>query len=165
MVDFSHDVSIRRVRFRSGTDAELTALHAVEAPVGVEIRSNRMPQPIEAYISYREACLHNSMTMPGSPRPPTARQLPADFVGPTRRATHTSCSATCRCVATGDGRVSGPGSSRGSSPRRPTKADACSRGRPSTARRPGRPFLVGSALSRRESTSPASCVSPISTGG
>jgi mycothiol synthase len=46
------DLSIRRVGFRSGSDAELTALHAVEAPVAAEIRSNRMPQRLDAYLSY-----------------------------------------------------------------------------------------------------------------
>lgn len=46
------DVSIRQVGFRSGTHAELAALHTVEAPVAEEIRSNRMPRPIDAYISY-----------------------------------------------------------------------------------------------------------------
>ncbi len=45
-------VRIRRVGFRSATDTELMALHAVEAPVAAETGSNRMPQPIDAYIAY-----------------------------------------------------------------------------------------------------------------
>jgi GNAT superfamily N-acetyltransferase len=48
----SGDVTIRRVGFRSGTDAELTALHAVEIPVAVELRWNRMPQPIDSYVAF-----------------------------------------------------------------------------------------------------------------
>ena len=45
-------VTIRRVGFRSGTDAELRMLHAVEAPVEAERGSNRMPQPVESYIAF-----------------------------------------------------------------------------------------------------------------
>jgi GNAT superfamily N-acetyltransferase len=48
----SENISIRRVGFRSGTDAELTALHDVETPVAAELRSNRMPQPIDSYIAF-----------------------------------------------------------------------------------------------------------------
>ena len=51
-VGSSNDVSIRRVGFRSGTDAELTALHDVETPVAAELRWNRMPQPIDSYIAF-----------------------------------------------------------------------------------------------------------------
>jgi mycothiol synthase len=43
---------VRRVGFRSGTDDELTALHAVEAPVAAECGSHRMPQPLESYIAF-----------------------------------------------------------------------------------------------------------------
>jgi hypothetical protein len=50
-VGLSADVDIRRVGFRSGTDAELTALHAVEVPIATEQRSHRMPQPLDAYIA------------------------------------------------------------------------------------------------------------------
>jgi mycothiol synthase len=46
------EVQIRRVGFRDGTDEELTALHAVEAPIAAECRSNRMPQAAGAYIAY-----------------------------------------------------------------------------------------------------------------
>src|SRR5580658_11342061 len=46
------DVTIRRVGFRSGTDAELSALHAVEIPIAAEIRSNRMPRPIDSYMAF-----------------------------------------------------------------------------------------------------------------
>jgi len=42
----------RRVGFRSGTDHELTALHAVESVVAAERGSHRMPQRIDAYIAY-----------------------------------------------------------------------------------------------------------------
>jgi mycothiol synthase len=42
---------VRRVGFRAGTDEELAALHAVEAPVAAERGSNRMPQPVESYIA------------------------------------------------------------------------------------------------------------------
>lgn len=47
----SDDVRLRRVGFRSGTDAELTALHAVEAPIQAERGSDRMPQPLDSYIA------------------------------------------------------------------------------------------------------------------
>jgi mycothiol synthase len=46
------DFQVRRVGFRAGTDEELTALHAVEAPVAAERGSNRMPQSAEAYIAF-----------------------------------------------------------------------------------------------------------------
>ncbi len=42
---------VRRVGFRAGTDEELRALHAVEAPVAAERGSNRMPQSAESYIA------------------------------------------------------------------------------------------------------------------
>jgi mycothiol synthase len=48
----SVDVRLRRVGFRAGTDAELSALHAVEAPIAAERGSNRMPQPVESYIAF-----------------------------------------------------------------------------------------------------------------
>jgi GNAT superfamily N-acetyltransferase len=47
----SDDVRVRRAGFRTGTDAELTALHAVEAPIAAERGSDRMPQPVESYIA------------------------------------------------------------------------------------------------------------------
>lgn len=46
------DRRISRVSFRDGTDVELRALHAVEAPIAAERGSNRMPQPLESYIAY-----------------------------------------------------------------------------------------------------------------
>ena len=46
------DVHVRRVGFRAGTDADLTALHAVEAPVEAERRPDRVPQPVESYIAF-----------------------------------------------------------------------------------------------------------------
>lgn len=45
-------VAIRRVGFRSGTDADLTALHAVETPVAAELGSRRMPAASAAYLAY-----------------------------------------------------------------------------------------------------------------
>jgi GNAT superfamily N-acetyltransferase len=51
-VNTSAEVRIRRVGFRSGTDAELTALHAVEAPIAAETRWSRMPQPIDSYMAF-----------------------------------------------------------------------------------------------------------------
>jgi RimJ/RimL family protein N-acetyltransferase len=53
-------VQIRRVPFREGSDAELTALHRVEIPVEAERGTNRMPHDLDLYISY-------------------ARSLPAQF--------------------------------------------------------------------------------------
>jgi mycothiol synthase len=47
----SADVRVRRVGFRDGTDEELTALHAVEAPVAAECGANRMPRAVESYIA------------------------------------------------------------------------------------------------------------------
>jgi mycothiol synthase len=46
------DVHLRRVGFRTGTEAELTAQHAVEAPIQAERGSHRMPQPVESYIAF-----------------------------------------------------------------------------------------------------------------
>lgn len=48
----ANDVRVRRVGFRAGTDAELTALHAVEAPIEAERGSNRMPQTLASYIAF-----------------------------------------------------------------------------------------------------------------
>ena len=48
----STEVRIRRVGFRSGTDTELTALHAVEVPVAAERGTFRMPEPVESYIAF-----------------------------------------------------------------------------------------------------------------
>lgn len=45
------DVRGRKVGFRSGTDAELAALHAVEIPVQDERGSDRMPRPLGAYVA------------------------------------------------------------------------------------------------------------------
>lgn len=42
----------RRVQFRAGTDRELQALHAVEAPIEAERGSNRMPQPLDSYMAF-----------------------------------------------------------------------------------------------------------------
>jgi mycothiol synthase len=51
-VGVTAEVDIRRVGFRSGTDAELTALHGVEVPIAAERRSHRMPQALDAYIAF-----------------------------------------------------------------------------------------------------------------
>jgi GNAT superfamily N-acetyltransferase len=46
------DFHLRRVGFRTGTADELMALHAVEAPIEAERRSDRVPQPVESYIAF-----------------------------------------------------------------------------------------------------------------
>lgn len=46
------DLQIRRVGFRGGSDEELRALHAVEAPIEAERGSNRMPQSLDAYMAF-----------------------------------------------------------------------------------------------------------------
>src|SRR5690349_13130032 len=51
-VNAPDDFFVRRVGFRAGTDDELTALHAVEAPVEAERRPDRVPQPVESYIAF-----------------------------------------------------------------------------------------------------------------
>ena len=51
-VNASADFHVRRVGFRAGTDEELTALHAVEAPIEAERRPDRVPQPVESYIAF-----------------------------------------------------------------------------------------------------------------
>src|SRR5437762_5568769 len=43
---------VRRVGFRSGTDAELMAMHAVEAPIEAERRPDRVAQPLDSYIAF-----------------------------------------------------------------------------------------------------------------
>jgi mycothiol synthase len=45
-------IRVRRVGFRSGTDAELTALHAIESPVEAERRPDLVPKPLESYIAF-----------------------------------------------------------------------------------------------------------------
>jgi mycothiol synthase len=54
-VNGSDGLNVRRVPFRAGTDAELAALHSVEAPVAAECGANRMPQPLESYIAFARA--------------------------------------------------------------------------------------------------------------
>ena len=51
-VGLAAEVNIRRVGFRSGTEAELTALHSVEVPIAAERGSHRMPQAFDAYIAF-----------------------------------------------------------------------------------------------------------------
>jgi GNAT superfamily N-acetyltransferase len=46
------NLQIRRVGFRAGSDEELKALHAVEAPIEAERSSNRMPQSLESYVAF-----------------------------------------------------------------------------------------------------------------
>lgn len=43
---------VRRVGFRAGTDEELTALHAIEAPVAAESGSHRMPRSAASYVAF-----------------------------------------------------------------------------------------------------------------
>ena len=47
------EVRVRRVGFRSGTDAELAAMYAVETPIEAERRPDRVPQPLERIRSER----------------------------------------------------------------------------------------------------------------
>jgi GNAT superfamily N-acetyltransferase len=83
-------VTIRRVGFRSGTDAELRMLHAVEAPVEAERRPDREPQPVGSYIAF-------------------ARRLPSQFDDHTWVAQDADgtpvASAACWSNAAGDPRV------------------------------------------------------------
>ncbi|MEY2458357.1 MAG: hypothetical protein QOG30_187, partial [Acidimicrobiaceae bacterium] len=83
-------MTIRRVGFRSGTDAELRMLHAVEAPVEAERRPDREPQPVESYIAF-------------------ARSLPSTFDDHTWVAQDADgtpvASAACWSTAAGDPRV------------------------------------------------------------
>ena len=83
-------VTIRRVGFRSGTDAELQLLHAVEAPVEAERRPDVEPQPLESYIAF-------------------ARKLPSQFDDHTWVAQDADgtpvASAACWSNAAGDPRV------------------------------------------------------------
>ncbi len=83
-------VTIRRVGFRSGTDAELRMLHAVEAPVEAERRPDREPQPVESYIAF-------------------ARKLPSTFDDHTWVAQDADgtpvASAACWSSAAGDPRI------------------------------------------------------------
>jgi mycothiol synthase len=51
-VPSSDSVRVRRVGFRTGTDAELIALHAVEAPISIERGSNRMPHAVQSYMAF-----------------------------------------------------------------------------------------------------------------
>jgi GNAT superfamily N-acetyltransferase len=89
-VGASVDVRLRRVGFRSGTDAELTALHAVEAPIEAERGSNIMPQPVEFYIAF-------------------ARNLPSQFDDHARLAETADATPVaagfCWSNAAGDSRV------------------------------------------------------------
>jgi GNAT superfamily N-acetyltransferase len=48
----STGVTVRRVGFRFGTDAELEMLHTVETPIEAERRPDRVPQPLDAYIAF-----------------------------------------------------------------------------------------------------------------
>src|SRR5262249_11471070 len=48
----SSGVRIRKVGFRDGTDAELSALHAVEVPVETERGSDRMPRTLDSYMAF-----------------------------------------------------------------------------------------------------------------
>lgn len=50
-VKSSADIQVRQVGFRSGTDDELEALHAVEAPIAAATGSNRMPQLLASYVA------------------------------------------------------------------------------------------------------------------
>src|SRR6478609_1530445 len=45
-------IEVRRVGFRAGTDAELAALHAVEAPIEAERRPDLVPRPLASYFEF-----------------------------------------------------------------------------------------------------------------
>jgi GNAT superfamily N-acetyltransferase len=83
-------VTVRRVGFRSGTDAELELLHAVEAPVEAERRPRHTPQPLDVYIRF-------------------ARSLPSQFDDHTWVAQEADgtpiASAACWSNTAGDPRV------------------------------------------------------------
>jgi len=84
------DVRVRRVRFRDGTDDELTALHGVEVPIEMERGSDRMPRPLASYMAF-------------------ARDLPAQFDDHAWLAETAGgdpvAAAYCWSNAAGDGRV------------------------------------------------------------
>lgn len=84
------DVHVRRVGFRNGTDAELTALHAVEAPIEEERRPHHAAQPVESYLAF-------------------ARSLPSQFDDHTWLAEGADgtavASAACWSNAAGDPKV------------------------------------------------------------
>ena len=46
------EIRVRRVGFRDGTDEDLAALHAVEAPIEAERRPDHAPQPVASYIAF-----------------------------------------------------------------------------------------------------------------
>ena len=80
-------VAVRRVGFRSGTDAELAAMHLVESEIEAERRPGASPQPLESYIAF-------------------ARHLPSQFddhtwLAETSAGTPIGCSA-CWSNSAGD---------------------------------------------------------------
>jgi mycothiol synthase len=80
-------VAVSRVGFRSGTDAELAAMHVVESEIEAERRPGAPPQPLESYIAF-------------------ARHLPSQFddhtwLAQTSDGTPVGCSA-CWSNSAGD---------------------------------------------------------------
>jgi mycothiol synthase len=47
----AHEVTVRPVGFRLGTDGELAAMHLVESEIEAERRPGESPQPLESYIA------------------------------------------------------------------------------------------------------------------
>lgn len=90
MKSLASAVQVRRVGFRSGTDEELAALHAVEAPIEAERRPDRVPQPLASYMAF-------------------ARNLPSQFEDHTWLAETSDgtpvASSACWSNAAGDQRV------------------------------------------------------------
>jgi GNAT superfamily N-acetyltransferase len=83
-------VRVRPVGFRSGTEAELAAMHVVESEIACERHVDAHPQPLESYVAF-------------------ARNLPSQFddhtwLAETDNGTPVGCSA-CWSNAAGDTRV------------------------------------------------------------
>jgi mycothiol synthase len=52
MVLEAHEITVRRVGFRFGSDAELAAMHLVESEIEAERRPGVSPQPLESYMAF-----------------------------------------------------------------------------------------------------------------
>jgi mycothiol synthase len=83
----AHEVAVRRVGFRFGSDAELAAMHLIESEIEAERRPGAAPQPLESYIAF-------------------ARHLPSQFddhtwLAETSEGTPIGCSA-CWSNSAGD---------------------------------------------------------------
>lgn len=160
----SDDVRLRRVGFRTGTNAELTALHAVEAPIEAERGSNVMPQPVESYIAFARSLpsqfdVHSWLAETTDGTPVALGVCWSNAAGDTRVM-------ECDLFVCRDRRREGIGSQLLARicDETANEGGPCSRGRPSTPYRPVTRFLAGSAPGWRGSTARANCASPTSTG-